>query len=43
MNKPLLSILSITYNHEEFIAQAIESWLMQETDFKIKNHDCSYL
>ena len=44
MNKPLLSILSITYNHEEFIAQAIESWLMQETDFDIEiviGEDCS--
>ena len=36
MNKPLLSILSITYNHEKFIAQAIDSWLMQKTDFDME-------
>ena len=44
MNKPLLSILSITYNHEKYIAQAIESWLMQKTDFDIEiviGEDCS--
>lgn len=44
MNKPLLSICSITYNHEKFIAQAIESWLMQKTDFDIEiviGEDCS--
>lgn len=29
-----LSILMVTYNHENFIAQAIESVLMQETDFE---------
>ena len=44
MNKPLLSIASITYNHEQFIAQAIESWLMQKTSFEIEiiiGEDCS--
>ena len=44
MSKPLLSILSITYNHEKFIAQAIESWLMQKTDFEFEiviGEDCS--
>lgn len=34
----------ITYNHEKFIAQAIESVLMQETDFPVEliiGEDCS--
>lgn len=31
MNK--LSVCMITYNHEKFISQAIESVLMQKTDF----------
>ena len=34
----------ITYNHEKFIAQAIESVLMQETDFQVEliiGEDCS--
>ena len=34
----------ITYNHEKFIAQAIESVLMQETDFEVElviGEDCS--
>jgi glycosyltransferase involved in cell wall biosynthesis len=30
---PLVSILCITYNQEKFVAQAIESFLMQKTDF----------
>jgi glycosyltransferase involved in cell wall biosynthesis len=30
----LVSINCITYNHEKYIAQAIESFLMQETDFE---------
>jgi glycosyltransferase involved in cell wall biosynthesis len=30
---PKVSILTITYNHENFIAQAIESALMQKVDF----------
>lgn len=40
-NKPLVSICCITYNHEEFIGQAIESFLAQETDFafEILIHD----
>jgi glycosyltransferase involved in cell wall biosynthesis len=28
-----VSVLIITYNHEKFIAQAIESVLMQEVEF----------
>lgn len=37
----LVSINCITYNHEKYIAQAIESFLMQETDFdfEILIHD----
>ena len=39
-----VSVCMITYNHEKYIAQAIESVLMQETDFKyelIIGEDCS--
>lgn len=31
--EPLVSIDCITYNHEAFISEAIESFLMQKTDF----------
>jgi glycosyltransferase involved in cell wall biosynthesis len=31
--EPLVSICCITYNHERYIRDAIESFLMQETDF----------
>ncbi|MEI7903426.1 MAG: glycosyltransferase, partial [bacterium] len=45
MNKcPLVSVKMITYNHEPYIAQAIEGVLMQETDFPIElviGEDCS--
>ncbi len=34
MGTPLLSICCITYNHKEYISQAIESFLMQETNFE---------
>lgn len=40
----LVSICCITYNHESFIAQTIESFLMQETNFKFEiiiGEDCS--
>jgi glycosyltransferase involved in cell wall biosynthesis len=30
---PVVSICSITYNHESYIEEAIDSFLMQETDF----------
>ena len=36
MNKPLLSISMVTYNHENHIAAAIEGVLIQNTDFRIK-------
>jgi glycosyltransferase involved in cell wall biosynthesis len=41
---PLLSILCITYNHDKFISEAIDSWLEQKTDFQIEiiiADDCS--
>ena len=37
MNKtPLVSVCMITYKHEQYIAEAIESVLMQKTDFRIE-------
>lgn len=42
--KPMVSVVMITYNHESFIAEAIEGVLMQETDFPIEliiADDCS--
>ena len=44
MNKPLVSILCITYNHEKYIADAIEGFLIQRTTFPIEiiiHDDCS--
>lgn len=40
-NEVMVSISCITYNHENYIAQAIESFLMQKTDFayEILIHD----
>jgi len=41
---PLISVLMITYNHEKFIAQAIESVLIQQVNFKYEiviGEDCS--
>jgi len=43
-NRPLVSIWMITYNHEPFIAQALESVLMQKTSFPFEliiGEDCS--
>lgn len=31
--KPLVSVLCLTYNQEKYIAQALDGFLMQETDF----------
>jgi glycosyltransferase involved in cell wall biosynthesis len=42
--EPKVSVLMVTYNHENFIAQAIESVLMQKTDFPFElviGDDCS--
>lgn len=42
--KPHVNIVMVTYNQEKFIAQAIESVLMQKTDFPFKviiGEDCS--
>ena len=44
MNAPLVSVCLITYNHENFIRQAIEGVLMQKVDFDwelIIADDCS--
>lgn len=41
---PVVSISCITYSHENYIAEAIDSFLMQETDFPFEvliNDDCS--
>lgn len=40
----MVSICCTTYNHEKFIAQTVESFLMQKTDFKFEiiiSDDCS--
>lgn len=42
--KPLVSVCCIAYNHEKYIGKAIESFLMQKTNFGIEiiiNDDCS--
>lgn len=41
MEEPLVSINCVTYNHENYIADAIESFLMQKTtfNFEILLHD----
>lgn len=39
----MVTVVCITYKHEEFIAQALDSFLMQKTDFKFKifvGEDC---
>lgn len=43
-HRPKVSIMLITYNHEKYIAQALESILMQETQYDIEINvieDCS--
>jgi glycosyltransferase involved in cell wall biosynthesis len=42
--QPMVSVTMITYNHGEFIEQAIDGVLMQQTNFKIElivGEDCS--
>lgn len=36
MNKPLVSICSITYNHEPYIRQCLEGFLMQKCNFNFE-------
>lgn len=36
MQEPLVSICCITYNHEDYIRDAIESFLMQKTEFSFE-------
>lgn len=43
-NKPTVSVFMITYNHEKYIAEALDSILMQEVDFHyeiVVGEDCS--
>jgi glycosyltransferase involved in cell wall biosynthesis len=43
-DKPLVSIICITYNHEKYIREAIEGFLIQKTNFPIEifiHDDCS--
>lgn len=42
--RPMVSICCLTYNHERFIAHAIESFFMQQTNFQFEivvGNDCS--
>lgn len=42
--KPIVSVCCATYNHENYIAEAIDGFLMQETDFPFEiliRDDCS--
>ncbi len=41
-DQPMVSVALITYNHEQFIAQAIESVLMQETGRHAANRASVY-
>jgi glycosyltransferase involved in cell wall biosynthesis len=41
---PVVSVVCVTYNHEQYIGQAIDSFLIQETDFPFEvviGDDCS--
>lgn len=42
--RPMVSIVCITYNHEKFLAKALDSFLMQKTSFTFEivvGEDCS--
>ena len=42
--KPIVSVAILAYNHQDYIAQAIESVLMQKTKFSVQiviAEDCS--
>lgn len=44
MNEPLVSVVMISYGHEKYIQQAIESILIQQCNFEIEliiSNDCS--
>lgn len=44
ISEPVVSICCITYNHEKYIEETIDSFLMQETDFPFEvviGEDCS--
>ena len=44
MNDPKVSVCILTYNHEKYIAQAVESALQQRTTFPVEiliGEDCS--
>lgn len=44
MNKPLVSVFMVTYNHEKYVAQAIESVVTQQVNFDFElviGEDCS--
>lgn len=44
MKSPIVSICCITYNHEQFIAQALDGFVMQQTNFDFEiviSNDCS--
>lgn len=44
ISNPVVSICCITYNHEKYIEETIDSFLMQETDFPFEvviGEDCS--
>jgi glycosyltransferase involved in cell wall biosynthesis len=36
MTEPLVSVICITYNHENFISNCLDGFLMQETDFSFE-------
>ncbi len=44
LSPPLVTLLCVTYNHEKYVSQTLDSFLMQETDFPFEiviGEDCS--